>query len=235
MIPNLWGTGGLSHPVRIMSPMDVKRARDERESGPERLDEVEKRATVRALMARIAAGEDDAIWELHELAEGDLARIIRSEARRLDIRLEAEEVWELTIDAVDAVADVASAWKPDGTWPWVWAHHRVRAVVHQHVGTFAKPLDDEHLDIEALEPVERLEDPRAVLRRAAERHPAARELEEQLCRIRERDAAIYLGVVLEKAAGNRSPAVTVGADHGLQPANVRKVVQRVGERLSEVA
>jgi len=215
--------------------MDVKRAGDEQTSGPEQLDDAEKRRAVRALMARIAAGEDDAIWELHELAEGDLARIIRSEARRLDIRLEAEDVWELTIDAVDALADVAGAWKPDGTWPWVWAHHRIRAVVHHHVGTFAKPLDDDHLDIAAPPPVERIEDPRAVLRRAAERHPAARELEQQLCRIRERDAAIYLGVVLEKAAGNRSPAVTVGADHGLLPPAVRKVVQRVGEKLSDVA
>lgn len=235
MAPNLRASGGLSYPVRIMSSMDVTRARDQQGSGPERSDEAEKRTAVRVLMSRIAAGEDDAIWELHELAEGDLARIVRAEARRLDIRLEADDVWELTIDAVDALADVAAAWKPDGTWPWVWAHHRVRAVVHHHVGTFAKPLDDEHLDLEAPEPVERIEDPRAVLRRAAERHPAARELEEQLCRVRERDAAIYLGVVLERAAGNRSPAVTVGADHGLQPANIRKVVQRVGERLSEVA
>jgi len=215
--------------------MDVKRARDEQRSGPGRLDEEEKRAAVRSLMARIADGDDGAIWELHELVEGDLARIIRSEARRIDVRLNADEVWELTLDAVDALADVAGAWRPDGTWPWVWAHHRVRAVVHHHVGTFAKPLDDEHLDIEAPPPVERIEDPREVLRRVAEQHPAARRLEEDLCRVRERDAAVYLGVALEKAAGNRSPAVTVGADHGLQPVAVRKVVQRVGERLSEVA
>lgn len=215
--------------------MGAKRARDEQGSGPERPDEAGKRAAVQVLMARIAEGDEDAIWELHELAEGDLARIIRTEARRLDIRLEADEVWELTLDAVDALADVAGTWRPDGTWPWVWAHHRVRAVVHHHVGTFAKQLDDEHLDLEAPAPVERIEDPREVLRRAAERHPAARQLEERLGRISERDARIYLGVALEKAAGNRSPAVTVGADHGLQPPAVRKVVQRVGERLADVA
>ncbi|MFP5255636.1 MAG: hypothetical protein ACLGI8_07270 [Acidimicrobiia bacterium] len=215
--------------------MDAKRARDEQGSEPERLDEAERRAAVRALMGRIAEGEDDAIWELHELAEGDLARIIRAEARRLDLRLEAEEVWELTLDAVDALADVAGAWQPDGSWPWVWAHHRVRAVVHAHIGTFASRLDDAHLDLESPPPVERIEDPLVVLRRAAERHPAARELEHRLRRVAERDAAIYLGVALERAAGNRAPAVTVGADHGLQPPAVRKVVQRVGQKLAEVA
>ena len=71
-----------------------------------------------------------------------------------------------SIDAVDALADVAGSWKPDGAWPWVWARHRVRAVVHDHVGTFASALDEEHLSIEAQAPVERIEDPRAVLRRA---------------------------------------------------------------------
>lgn len=215
--------------------MDATRAREEPGSGSGGAVESERRVVVRALMARIAEGEDDAIWELHELAEGDLARIIRAEARRLDLRLEADDVWELTLDAVDALAEVAGTWKPDGAWPWVWAHHRIRAVVHDHVGTFAKPLDDEHLAIEAPPPPERIEDPRAVLRRAAERHPAARRLEQQLGRVSERDAQIYLGVALEKAAGNRSPAVTVGADHGLQPPAIRKVVQRVGEKLSEVA
>jgi hypothetical protein len=218
--------------------MDVKRARDEQGSGPDGPHgphEAEKRAAVRVLMARIAEGDEDAIWELHELAEGDLARIIRAEARRLDIRLEADEVWELTLDAVDALADVAATWKPDRAWPWVWAHHRVRAVVHDHVGTFARPLDEVHLELEARPPIERIEDPRAVLRRASEQHPAARQLEQRLCRVSERDAQIYLGVVLERAAGNRAPAVTVGADHGLQPPAVRKVVQRVGEKLGDVA
>ena len=53
--------------------------------------------------------------------------------------------------------------------------------------------------------------------------------------VSDRDAAIWLGVQLEKGAGNRSPAVTVAAEHGLRPDAVRKVVQRVGERLDSVA
>jgi len=197
--------------------------------------QADRRAAVAELMGRIAAGDSDAIFELHELAKTDLARLVRSEARRLDLRLDADEVWELTLDAAEAVAEVAGAWRPDGAWPWVWAHHRIRRVVHRHVGTFASPLDDQHLELEAPPPVEPIDDPLDVLRQAARRHPAARRLADGLARVGERDARIYLGVALERAAGNRSPAVTVGADHDLQPATVRKVVQRVGERLAQVA
>jgi len=197
--------------------------------------EADRRAEVAALMARIAAGDSDAIFELHELAKDDLTRLVRSEARRLDLRVDADEVWELTLDAAEALAEVAGAWRPDGAWPWVWAHHRIRRVVHRHVGTFTRLLDDEHLELEAPPPVEPIDDPLDVLHQAARRHPAARRLADGLARVSERDARIYLGVALERAAGNRSPAVTVGADHDLQPATVRKVVQRVGERLAEVA
>lgn len=50
-----------------------------------------------------------------------------------------------------------------------------------------------------------------------------------------RDADIWLGIQLEKGAGNRSPAVTVAAECGLRPDAVRKVCQRVSERLGAVA
>ena len=75
-------------------------------------------------------------------------------------------------------------------------------------------------------------EPREVLRSVAQRHPAARQLDEQLSEaVSERDADIWLGVQLEKGAGNRSPAVTVAAECGLRPDAVRKVCQRVTERL----
>ena len=46
-----------------------------------------------------------------------------------------------------------------------------------------------------------------------------------------RDAAVWLSHADERATGNRSPAVTVAARFGLGEAAVRKVVQRVGQRL----
>ena len=81
-----------------------------------------------------------------------------------------------------------------------------------------------------------LPEPREVLQDLARRHPSAHRLDRHLtANVTDRDASIWLGVQLEKAAGNRSPAVTIAADHGLRPDAVRKVVQRVSERMANVA
>lgn len=187
-------------------------------------------------MARLAAGERRALWELHDLARDDLARMVRAAARRIDVRITAEDVVDLTIDAAIELADLAPAWRPDGALPWVWARHRISALVHAHAGTFAAPLDEAHLVLEAPPVPERIEDPQAVLRAAAARHPGARRLERRLREaVSDRDAAIWLGVQIERGTGNRSPAVTVATDHGMRPEAVRKVVQRVGDKLERVA
>lgn len=194
------------------------------------------RLAVVAVMARIAGGEREAVWALHDLAEPVLARMLRAEARRIDFRIGDDDIFDLTLDAAIDLAKLARAWKPDGALPWVWARRRVIALVHEHIGTFANPLDDEHLDLEA--PVWRpaLPEPRDALRALAHRHPSARRLDQRLtATVTDRDASIWLGVQLEKAAGNRSPAVTIAADHGLRPDAVRKVVQRVGQRMHAVA
>jgi len=210
-------------------------ARDE-DGDEERQDREAWRAAVEAVMARLAAGERGAVWELHDLAEASLARIVRGEARRIDFRITSEDVIDLTLDAAVALADLAPAWKPDGALPWVWAHHRITALVHRHVGTFTRELDDAHLDIEAPLPLPAMDDPREVLRAVARRHPAAHALDRRLtATVTERDAQIWLGVQMERASGNRSPAVTVAVDHDMRPDAVRKVVQRVGQRLDEVA
>lgn len=194
------------------------------------------RASVTEVMARLAAGDRGAVWDLHELAAPALTRILRAEARRIDVRIGHDDVFDLTLDAAIDLAKLARSWNPEGALPWVWARRRITALVHEHVGTFADELDDAHLDLAAPAPVSPAEAPREVLRDAARRHPAARELEQRLtAAASERDVAIWLGVQLEKAAGNRSPAVTVATDHGMRADAVRKVVQRVSERLEEVA
>lgn len=206
--------------------------------GNERADEDDDglRSDVEAVMRRIVAGEREAVWELHDLAEPALRRIVRGEARRIDIRLGDDDVLDLTLDAAIDLAKLASAWRPDGALPWVWARRRITALVHEHVGTFTRELDETHLELEARPAAPQVEDPRCVLRSLAQRHPSAHRLEQRLVTVAsERDAAIWLGVLLEKASGNRSPAVTVAIDHGMRPEAVRKVVQRVGERLGHVA
>jgi hypothetical protein len=196
----------------------------------------EQHEVIVALMARIAGGEREAVWELHDVAEPALRRIVRAEARRIDVRIGDEDVFDLTLDAAVELGKIARSWKPDGAPPWVWARRRITALVHDHVGTFARPLDVDVVEEAAVEPVAPLEDPRAVLRSLAGRHPSAHRLDQRLTiAASDRDADIWLGVLVEKAAGNRSPAVTVAAEHEMQPAAVRKVVQRVTERLGDVA
>lgn len=191
---------------------------------------------VAEVMARIVDGDREAVWDLHDLAEPALARILRAEARRIDIRIGEDDVFDLTLDAAFDLAKLSGSWKPDGALPWVWARRRIAALVHDHVGTFARPLDETHLDLEERASAPGVEDPREVLRSVARRHPSARRLDQRLsAAVSDRDADIWLGVQIEKAGGNRSPAVTVAADHHMRPEAVRKVVQRVGERLNEVA
>ncbi|MFZ6005419.1 MAG: hypothetical protein ACOYXM_15970 [Actinomycetota bacterium] len=217
--------------------MDAERAidaDDERAGCPASSEPLRDR--VAAVMERIVAGERSAVWDLHELAEPSISRMLRGEARRIDVHISGDDLFDLTLDAAVDLGRLAPAWKPDGALPWVWARHRIAALVHDHVGTFARDLDESHLEIEARPALPRIDDPRAALRSLAQSHPAARRLDQRLSvAASERDADIWLGVQIEKAAGNRSPAVTVGVDHGLRPEAVRKVVQRVGERLADVA
>lgn len=215
--------------------MAAERADHLEDDGPRRSDGAFRDA-VAAVMARIAAGEREAVWELHDLAEPFVTRILRAETRRLDLRIGDEDIFDLTLDAAVDVAKLARSWKRDGALPWVWARRRVTALIHGHVGTFARELDESHLEIEAPATAVPVEDPRRALRALARCDPSAHKLDERLStEVSDRDANIWLDVQIEKAAGNRSPAVTVAAVHGMRPDAVRTVGQRVGERLSGVA
>jgi hypothetical protein len=186
-------------------------------------------------MAGIGAGDDEAVWRLYDLGGPAVRAIVRREAERIGVRLAADDLDGLTLDGVLELADLAGSWRPDGALPWVWARRRLEALVHRHVGSFACPFDETLHDIEQPSPgpapVEALE----ALRRAAQRHPSARLLQGRLAdAVSARDAAIWVAVQIERGAGNRSPAVTVGAYHDLSPVAVRKVVERVGRRIGPV-
>lgn len=103
-------------------------------------------------------------------------------------------------------------------------------LVHDHIGQFGAELDDVAEDA-APEIAGRVEDPMAVLHRMADHDPRVTALLHQLAGASDRNVAVWVGFRLEVEAGNRSPAVTVGADHQMNPAALRKVVQRVNQRL----
>ena len=186
---------------------------------------------VAAAMADIVAGVDGATWRLHELAEPSLRRMLRAEVRRVGAWISDDDVYELTLDAAMALAHHAAAWKPGMAMPWVWARYRIYGLVHDHLGTFTRELEDDMLEAEPVPAGGQVEEPLAVLRSLAARHEAAQRLEERLVAVSERDADIFLRFQIEKAGGNRAPAVTVAADHDMRPDAVRKVVQRVTERI----
>src|SRR3546814_10954188 len=82
-------------------------------------------------MARIVGGERSAVWDLHTLSEPHMRRIIRAEARRIDIRIGDDDVLDLSLDAAIDLAKIARAWQPGGALPWVWARRRIAALVHR--------------------------------------------------------------------------------------------------------
>jgi len=195
-------------------------------------EELGFRAKVDVVMLAIAAGRDGAVWELHALAEPDLGRIVRREAQRVNVWLTADEVFEVTLDAAMEIARIARSWEPAGALPWVWAKKRVRNLVHAHIDTFTRELDDELAEEEAPPPAAPPISGIEALRKLAEVHDQARELQARLERyVTPRDADIWLSYQVEQDGGNRSPAVTIAAEHEMRPDAVRKVVQRVGERV----
>lgn len=191
------------------------------------------RHTVNLVMFAILAGDEQAVWELHRLAEPSLIVMVRREASRVGVWLNADDTFDLTLDAAIEMARIARSWSPDGALPWVWARKRIHALVQQQLGTFTRELDDDVRQLEAPPRSIPMQEPVAVLRSLAQRHDGARELQQRLdLLVTSRDAGIWLAFQVERNGGNRAPAVNVAAEHDMRPDAVRKVVQRVTERLA---
>ena len=94
----------------------------------------------------------------------------------------------------------------------------------------------DHAGQVAVDPAGVVAETRAALTRLACQRPDAALLDAALSEaVSGRDAAVWLGVLEERGAGNRHPAVTVAARFGLRTDAVRKVVQRVAQRLRRTA
>jgi hypothetical protein len=120
--------------------------------------------------------------------------------------------------------------------PWTWAERRLRALVRDHIGTWADSFGDEH-DRAAESAVVVLDgDEVASLDRVALDNDVVRLLVEALDRTcSPRDRQVLLSVKAQAAAGDPSPANTVAAMHGMNPPAVRKVVQRCRGALRSLA
>ena len=89
---------------------------------------------------------------------------------------------------------------------------------------------------EAVDPAAVVGDARAALRRLAATRPLAADLDAALSELASpRDAAVWLAMLDERAAGNRHPAVTVGARFAMRADAVRQATHRVWGRLARAA
>lgn len=197
-------------------------------------------AALAEVMSRLAAGDAAAVLTLREAFRDDLAGAVRRVARRRRARLDADTVDELVTDVVLELARLAPSWKPGGAPPWVWAHHRVAAVVDRHVGQWTRPFDDaEHRchDRSAVPAAPSTEpDVLVVLDGLAGWCPAAALLQEAVERVASpRDRELFFEHAVQAALGDRSPATTVARSMGLEPEAVRQQAHRVRERVRRLA
>lgn len=204
-------------------------------------------ARVSDLMARMAAGDGAAVFDLQREFAPQLAAAVRRALRSRGVELARPEIDDLAADVTLELHDVAAAWRPEGgALPWVWAAHRVNNVIDRHLGLFTESLDDGRP--ERLERLERMaasassspgtgagdEPPAfALLERVAACQPLARLLCDALRAVAgARDRELVLEMAVQTFMGDRAPAATVAPRFGLSPESARQQKRRVTRRLA---
>lgn len=191
-----------------------------------------------AIMAAIAGGDQAAVFTLRDRFEGELTRAIRVVAARRNARLGATEVHDLVTDLAIEIGDLAGSWQPGKAPPWVWARHRVAALVDRHIGQYTRPLDV--LDLEPREeppaaPAAELE-VLVLLEHLAQHDPTIATFHQALAMVASpRDQMVFMEAAVQVSLGDPSPAVTVGELHSMAPTAVRQQVHRVRARIQELA
>lgn len=201
-------------------------------------------AAVTEVMARLAAGDMAAMTTLMDRWERPIKAALWRIARSRNVRLQADDLDEMLVGAVLVLQHVAGAWSPEGgAMPWVWAKHRLANVVDEFLGQLGPSIDagtELHLAAEPMPTVaceeHDVEEVLAQLARegsiAGDRHRLVDDLRHALQAVAsERDRRVFLEVAMQAAAGDPSPANTVGQMFGLQPATVRQIRCRVRRKL----
>jgi len=200
-------------------------------------------AAITEVMARLAAGDMAAMTTLMDRWDRPIKAALRRIAKDRNVRLHAEDLDEMLVEAVLVLQQVAGAWSPEGgAMPWVWARHRLANVVDEFLGQLGPSIDAGiELHLAAPLPTVACEevDVEEVLARLAREGSAAGEryrLVEGLQRAlrvvaSDRDRRVFLEVEVQAASGDPSPANTVGKMFGLRPAAVRQIRCRVRRKL----
>lgn len=192
---------------------------------------------MRCLMQAMAERDSTALFRFVDEFRSDLTSTVRSilgSVGRSDVGGKPSEVDFLVLSAGLVLYDRAPRWQPGGAPPWLWAnrairgeivgwlgHPRVEFVAEWHAPAVAPPMpvgNDVNFDVLATDCAE-IADWLADVRQVAN----------------ERDQRIHIEYQTQKSLGDPSPAITVGAEFGLQPANIRQIDARVRSRLAETS
>lgn len=195
--------------------------------------------SVDSLMARMAAGDTDAMFELADHHGGRIAGEVRRQLRVCGVeRIAPEDLDGLVLDACMALFDVAGAWRSGGAQPWTWAKDRIRGAVRVWVGVHADSLDNAARgDVADAPPLSTVDEAvEATFARLIEEVPLVGLVAEAAAAAQMPEPALYclLEYGIQQSTGDPSPAHTLAPRYGVSPQTLRKRVSRDRRRLRAV-
>lgn len=201
-------------------------------------DQNNERARLEALMAAMADGQADALFELLELHRAPIERQVRgilASLHRVDLVRSDDDVASMAVSAAFVLFARAAGWRPDGALPWVWAYRSIREEIVAQVGHPSVELDPTRFERPPETQValsERVVDVRDLARRHGDVAAWIDAVEDVA---NQRDSNVHLEYQVQKRLGDPSPANTVASMFKLSPANVRQIDRRVRQRLEDHA
>ncbi len=201
----------------------------------------DQRARLNDLMARLAGGDNGAIFDLHAEFRPALGAVMRRHLGALDARVpDHDDLEGLVLDAWFVLRDCAGGWDPEGgALPWNWAHHRLRQLASAWVGQYADEFDGDLVHPATSHVVEVGDDDRdvlVVLDDLADRDELVALFRRALHLVAsERDRVVLLEVGIQEVLGDPSPATTVASLMDMSPEAVRQARSRVRSRLRALA
>lgn len=190
------------------------------------------------IMKGLARGDVAAYEPFYAVATPAVRSLLGRELRGKGVPVDSDRLDDIVGDCLLELVRISPLWRADGgAKPWNWARPRLVALAYSALGIFTDDLDERADMIEASPPIAACDDDVVIaFELITEINRQGRALRRALyANVSERDRRVWLDVVSEQGASNSSPSVTVAALHGLTPANVRKICQRVRTTLTRLA
>jgi hypothetical protein len=188
---------------------------------------------------RLLATTEAAVLAFVDVYRDRLRAVVRDHLRRLDrpdLASDAAEVDGLIWDVALFLQARAAAWQPGGALPWTWAERGIRHVIATAIGHARADVDVDELDGEDRASQVGTDGDDIELEDLIDRPIVAllvRALDVVGCS--DRDRRVHVEYRRQCAAGDPSPATTVGWQFGLRADHVRQIDRRVRAKLAALA